>query len=99
MGNSLKGVTTRIGNRTRRETINCICIIWRGLFDIRLQDCAVRRAAFSSKETIEDRRIRLQAHALVQPVDEYGGNTRALISLAGLFLDNRSERDKLFNGF
>ena len=61
----------------------------------RLRSAGCRaRACRAPDEAVDDRRVGLQPHPLVQAVDEHAGDMRTLVGLAGLPLDDRGQRDE-----
>src|SRR5690606_32232706 len=80
---------------TRRKAINDVGVVWCRLLDIGPIDRTIRRFTITTEKAVDDRRIRLQTHALVEPIDEHSGDTRTLITARRLFLSDRSECDEL----
>ena len=66
----------------------------RRLLDLAARDRPAERA-LAADQAVDDGRVGLQPHLLLQPVDEHGGDARALVRLAGLLLDDGGERDEL----
>ncbi len=58
----------------------------------------IRRFAVTAEQTIDDRRVGLQTHALFQAVVEDRGNMGALVILAGFLFDDRGQRHELLDG-
>ncbi len=87
-----------VGDRAWRQSLDHIGVVGRLLADVGLEDRTIRRFAVPTEETVDDRRVGLQAHALVQAVDENRGDMRALVVLAGFLLDDGGQRDELFLG-
>src|SRR5580704_5089776 len=82
IGGGFECGAARIGNRTGRQTVDEIGVVGRGLLDLTLHDWPTQRT-LSSDQSVDDSGVRLQPHPLFQPVDEYGGDARALFRLAG----------------
>ena len=83
-----------IGDRARRQSVDLVGIVRRRLIDLALHDRPAQRA-FAADQSVDDGRVGLQLHLLLQPIDEHGGNARALFGLAGLPLDQRGENNEL----
>ncbi|QTK79023.1 hypothetical protein AT6N2_C1246 [Agrobacterium tumefaciens] len=98
IGDRLKRCPARIGDRRRRQALDDIGVERRLLLQIRLIDRAVGRLAVTTEQAVDDGRIRLQAHALLQPVVEDGRDMGALVILAGFLFDDRGKRHKFLNG-
>ena len=95
IGDRFERGTAGIGDRPRRQAVDDVGVVGRRLVDVGLVDRAVGRPALAAEHAVEDGRVGLQPHALVQPVDEDGGDARALVGHAGLLLDDRGERHEL----
>src|SRR5918997_2626355 len=72
IGGRLDRGAARIGDRPGRQTFNNVSVVGRRLLDLATHDRTPKRT-LASDETVNDRWIRLQLHALPQPVDENGG--------------------------
>ena len=83
-----------IGDRSGRQAVDDIGVVGRRLLDLAFHDRPAERA-LAADQAINDRRIGLQLHFLLEPVDEDGGDPRALLGLAGFLLDERGENDEL----
>ena len=94
IGRSLDRGPPRIGDRPGRQTFDDVGVVRRLRLDIRPADRAAERA-FAEHKAVDDGRIGLQLHLLLEPVDEHRRDPRALLGLAGLFLDDRREDDEL----
>ena len=94
IGDRLERRAAGIGDRRRRQAVDQIGVVGRRLVDVGLVDRAVGRLALAAEQAVDDRRVGLQPHALVQPVDEDGGDARALVAAAGFLLDDRGQRDE-----
>ena len=83
----------RIGDRSRRQAFDYIGVVGGRLVEFATQDAASERA-LATDEAINDRRIGLKAHALLQAVEEDAGDAGAFIRLAGFLLDDGGQRDE-----
>ena len=91
MRGGFKRGAARIGDRSRRETVDGVGVVGRPLLDLAAQDRPAERR-FAADEAVDDRGIRLKAHALAQPIDEHGGDARPLLVLARLLFNDRRKR-------
>src|SRR5690242_20013313 len=87
----------RIGDRSWRQAVDNVGIVWRRVFDFAFHYRAPKRA-FAPDKPVDDCWVRLQLHLLFQPIDENGGDPRALLRFAGLFLDQRCQNHELLRG-
>ena len=94
IGHGLKRSATGIGDRRRRQTVDLIGVIGCLLVDVRLIDRPVAGFALAAEQSVDDRRIRLQAHTLVEAIEEDRCNARALVATARFLFDNRSQGDE-----
>src|SRR3974390_906653 len=94
IGDGIERSAARIGDRTRRQAVDHIGVVGRRLLDLALQDRATERA-LAAGQSVNDGRVRLQPHLVLQAIDEDGGDTRPLLRLARLFFDDRGEDDEL----
>ena len=94
IGGGLDRGATGIGNRPGRQAVDDIRVIGRGLGNLALGQRVAERA-FAEDETIDDGRVRLQLHLLLEPIRQHRRYARALLGLAGLFLDNGRENNEL----
>jgi len=83
-----------IGDGARRQAVDHVGIVRRGLFDLALHDGAAERA-FAAGQPVDDGRIGLQLHLALQAIDEDRRHPRALVGLAGFFLHDRGQDDQL----
>src|SRR5579885_1103050 len=90
IGGSLERGAARIGNRARRQTADDICIVRRRLFDLGLGEWTTERT-LAANQAVDDGRVRLQLHVLLQPIDEDCSDARTLVGLAGLLFDDRGK--------
>src|SRR5437763_13716574 len=93
-GGSLDGGTARIRDRPGRQTVDDVGVVGRRLGYLAFGQRMPERA-LAEDEAVNDRRIRLQLHLLLQPVGEHRRDARALLGFAGLFLDDGCEDDEL----
>ena len=70
-------------------------VVRRRLGDLAAHDRPAERA-LAADQAVDDRRIGLQLHPLLEPVDEHRGDARAFVRLAGFLLDDRGERHQFF---
>src|SRR5580704_4098254 len=83
IGRSVKRGAAGVGNGSGRQSLDLICIVWSGLFDLTLHDRPAQRA-LSADQSINDCRVGLQLHSQLQPIEEYCSDTRSLVRFAGL---------------
>ena len=76
----------------RGQPVYLISVVGGRLIDLAPHDRPAQRA-LTADQSVDDGRIRLQSHLLLQPVDEHGGNTRAFLRLSRLLLDQRGQND------
>ena len=94
LGGRLERGAARIGNRRRRQAIDHIGVVRRRLLDFAAHDRASQRP-FAADQTIDDGRIGLQLHLLLQAVDEDRSDARALLRPAGFLLNDGGKDDEL----
>ncbi len=87
-----------IADRARRQPFDGVGVVGRRLQKLGLRN-AVSERAFAADEAIDDRRIGLELHPLLQAVDEDAGDMRALLRLARLLFDNGGHRHELARRF
>src|SRR5204863_2419228 len=87
-----------IGYRTGRQAIDDVSVVGRRLGDIASGERTTQRA-LAEYETVNDGRIGLQLHLLLQAVDEHRRYAGALLGLARLLLDDRSKHNELIRRF
>lgn len=73
--------------------VDDIGVIGRRTGDLAAHDRPAERT-LAADEAVDDRRVGLQPHLLVQAVDEDAGDTRALVGATILLLDDRGEDDQ-----
>src|SRR5262249_41672970 len=88
----------RIGDRPRRQAVDHIGVVAGLKLDIRTGDRPAERS-LPADDAVDDRRIGLQLHFLLEAIDEYRGDAPALLRLAGFFFDNGSKGDELVGRF
>src|SRR5262249_1875965 len=71
-----------VGDRSRRQAVDHIRVVPGLEVDIRARD-RTAEAAFAADDAVDDRRVRLQLHALLETIDEHGRDPGALLGLAG----------------
>ena len=98
VGDCLQRRLAGIGNGPRREALDDVGVVGRGLIEIGPRDRAAERA-LAEREPVNDGRIGLEPHTFLQPVDEDAGDPRALVGFAGLLLDDRGEDDHFAGRF
>ena len=76
---------------TKRQSVACIGVVRR----IRAQVLARQIAVESCPDAVNDSRIRLQTHALVQPSREHARNSRTFSRQRRLLLDDRGKDERL----
>ena len=94
IGGGFERGPARIGDRPRRQSGNDISIVRRRLLDFALGDRPPERA-LAADQAVNNRRIGLQLHILLEPIDEDGGDAGALVGLAGFLLDDRCQHHQL----
>src|SRR5215813_4436786 len=94
LSRSLDRGATRIGNWPGRQAIDDVCVVGRRLGYLALGERVAQRALAES-QTVNDRRIRLKFHPLLEPICQHRRDARALLGLTGLFFNDRCEYDKL----
>src|SRR5947208_12551143 len=75
IGGGFDRSSARIGNWPGRQTVDNIGVVWSGLFLLGLGNRMTERTPARNK-TVNDRRIRLQLHLLLQAIDKDRGDTR-----------------------
>ena len=98
IGGGFKRRATGICNRSGRQSVDLVGVVGGRLIDLALHDRPPERA-LAADQAVDDGRVRLQPHPLLEPIDEYGGDARALVRLAGFLLDQRGQDHELFGGF
>src|SRR5215471_12066265 len=93
IGGRLERGAARIADRPRRQAVDDVGVVRRRLALLALGD-RVAEGAFAAGEAVDDGGIGLQLHLRLEPVDEHGGDARALLVAAGLLLDDRGEDDQ-----
>ena len=91
IGDRLERRLARIGDRPRRQAVDDVGVVGRRLVELGLGDRVAERS-LAEHQAVNDRRIGLEPHVLLQPVDEDAGDARPLVRLARLLLDDRGER-------
>src|ERR1700676_3411495 len=81
------GFAARERDRSWRQACASIRIVGRVSREVAGPDIAVVAGA----QTVDDRRVGLQAHAFAQPRDEGSGYLRTLCGQSRLLLDNRGQ--------
>ena len=94
IGRGLDRAAPRIGNRAGRQAVDDVGVVRCRLRDLALGEGMTERP-FAEDETVDDGRVRLKLHLLLQPIGKHRGDPRALLGLAGLFLDDGGENDEL----
>src|ERR1700730_2343034 len=97
VGGGLDGRTAGIGDRTGRQPIDQIGVVRRRLRNIALREGSTQRS-FAENKPVDDGRIRLQLHLLLEPVREHGCNPRTFFRFTGFLFYDRREYDKLVRG-
>src|SRR5215471_2197915 len=93
-GGSLDRGTARVRDRPGRQTVDDVGVVGRRLGYLAFGQRMPERA-LAEDETVNDCRIRLQLHLLLQPIGEHRRDARAFLGFAGLFLDDGCEDDEL----
>src|SRR5262245_51397657 len=86
IGGGLDRGAPRIGNRPGRQAVDDISVVGRRLRYLALGERMAERS-LAEDETVDDGRIRLQLHFLLEPIGQHRRDARALFGLARLFLD------------
>src|SRR5262249_3107597 len=94
LSGSLDGGATRIGNGPGRQAVDDVRVIGCRLGYLALGERVAERALAES-QTVDDGRIRLQFHLLLEPICQHCRDARALLGLTGLFFNDRCEYDEL----
>ena len=84
----------RVGDGPRRQAIDAIGVVAGGRLDVGAGQRPVQ-PPLAAGDAIDDRRVRLQPHALVQPVDEDRGDDGALFGHRRFLLDDGGKRHRL----
>ena len=92
IGHSFERGASGIGDRARRQAVDRVSVVGRPLLELGRENAATQSAA-PADEAVDDRRIGLKAHPLVEAIDEDRGDARALVRLAGFLFDDRGQRD------
>jgi hypothetical protein len=79
------------GDRRRRQPEARVSVVGRVGQQVALAQVAVEFLA----EAVDDGGVRLQPHALAQPVDEHAGDQRPLVGRGGFLLDHGREYQRL----
>src|SRR5262249_50751803 len=69
IGRGLERGTAGFGDGTRGQPVDHVSVVRGGLFDFALEDGTAERP-FAAGQAIDDRRIRLQPHPGLEPIDE-----------------------------
>src|SRR5258708_19402941 len=94
IGGGLDRSATGIGNRSGRQAVDDVSVVGSGLRYLALGERMPERPLAEDK-TVDDGWIRLQFHPLLEPVGQHRRDARALLGLAGFFLDDRCNNDEL----
>ncbi len=94
VGGGLDRGAAGIGDRPGRQTVDEIGVVGRRLGELTLGERMAERA-LAVDQAIDDRRVGLQLHLLLEPINEHRGNPRALLRLAGFLLDDRGQDHEL----
>ena len=91
MQHGVKRSEARHGNGRRRETLARIGV--EGLIGVEI--AFVKRAVEARAHAVDHRRISLQAHPLLEAINEYRRHKRAVSRASRFLLDKRSKRQRL----
>src|SRR5258708_15157920 len=81
IGDRFKSRPARISDRPWREALDNVGIVGRVLLDLAFEDGPAERA-LAAYEPIDDGGVRLQFHALLEAIDENGGDPGSCIGAA-----------------
>ena len=90
----LQGGTPRHGNRRGRYAVNDVSVIGRGLANIG----AGNSPLITLPHTVNNRRVGLQAHALLHAALEHTGNFAPLLGRTGFPLDQGGHNQRFVGG-
>src|SRR5262245_20632479 len=96
IGGRFQRRAARIGDGSRRQAVDHVGVVRRRLLDLAALD-RTSESSLAADQSVDDGRIGLQLHLLLQPVGEYGGDARALVWTTRFLLDDRRQRYELFN--
>ena len=94
VGDRLQRRSARIGDRPGGQPLDHVGVVGSRPLDLGAQDAAPEGAA-PADEPVNDGRIGLQLHPLLQAIDEDARHPRPLVGAAGLLLDDRGQRHHL----
>ena len=94
VGDRLQSRAAGIGDRAGRQALDHVGVVGGRPLDLRAHDAAPEGAA-PADQAVDDGRIGLQLHPLLQPIDEHARDPRTLVGPAGLLLDDGGQRHHL----